>query len=636
MSRGGLLLRCVRRRARSWPTCRWRAPERRGSRPARARSACDEPASAGEAGAPRGRRRALPAAAAPARHRHRRGARRRPRRSRSPTCASPSGATGHHQGRPAPVLRRRGPRAAAPPAGPRDGDEALPERRGRPVLLHEARARAAAGLDRDLRHRRTAPATSSTSRWSRTCLRCSGWSTSAASTSTSGTRAATTWTAPTTSTSTSTRSRAAGFDAGARDGAGRARGARRARDAAPTRRRPARAASTSTCRSCAGPTQKEVWTLRQGARAGARRRAPGADHRRVPHREAARGPRAGGLQPERLGPHPGLRLLGAAAAARAPSPRRSRGRRSRPASRSRTSAWTTCRAASPARGDLFGAAARRADRAASASERPLLVSLPLAPPYAPMEARLVDEIPDGRRLAVRAQVGRLPLPRLPRRRPGRAPVEGRPAAGPLLPGGGRGLRALPARSLRPRRGDRDPGGRPPVLRRAAPAHPPRGEPDRAAAAETPAVVHRLRPAGGRRRARRWSSSRSLERRRRLEALRGQAPRAVATTSGSRRRHGRRGEGARLARHGGAGAGRRRWPSGWICPTSRRADRHGEGEAHAHRRLRGGRLPLRSRPRVVGSLLLGLYDDGRAAPPRRLHVRLPAADRKALAAPSSSR
>ena len=41
--------------------------------------------------------------------------------------------------------------------------------------------------------------------------------------------------------------------------------------------------------------------------------APAAGHRRVPRGQAAAGPRAGRLQPERLGPHPGLGLLGAAA-----------------------------------------------------------------------------------------------------------------------------------------------------------------------------------------------------------------------------------------------------------------------------------------------------------------------------------
>ena len=68
------------------------------------------------------------------------------------------------QGRPAPVLRRRRRRAAAARARPRDGDEALPERRVGRVLLHEARADAAAGVDRDLPDRSRQRATSSTFR----------------------------------------------------------------------------------------------------------------------------------------------------------------------------------------------------------------------------------------------------------------------------------------------------------------------------------------------------------------------------------------------------------------------------------------------------------------------------------------
>ena len=54
------------------------------------------------------------------------------------------------QGRPPSVLRRRRRRAAAASPRSRDGDEALPARRRGPVLLHEARADAAARLDRDL------------------------------------------------------------------------------------------------------------------------------------------------------------------------------------------------------------------------------------------------------------------------------------------------------------------------------------------------------------------------------------------------------------------------------------------------------------------------------------------------------
>ncbi|MEI2697698.1 MAG: hypothetical protein V9E94_04910 [Microthrixaceae bacterium] len=50
------------------------------------------------------------------------------------------------------------------------------------------------------------------------------------------------------------------------------------------------------------------------------------------------------------------------------------------------------------------------------------MDLPVQPPLAPMLAKASPELPDGARgqLLVRAQVGRLPLPGVPRRRRGRA------------------------------------------------------------------------------------------------------------------------------------------------------------------------------------------------------------------------
>ena len=207
----------------------------------------------------------------------------------------------------------------------------------------------------------------------------------------------------------------------------------------------------------------------------------------------------------------------------------------------------------------------------------------------------MDEIPRRSRLAVRAQVGRLPLPRLPRRRPDRAPVEDRPAAGPLLPGGGR----APARAARPplraRRRDRHPAGRPPVLRRSPPAHPPGREPDRAALAGAPRGAHRLRPAGGR-------AGQALVDRPLLRApaapgsLRGARRSPVATTSGSpppRRTRPRRAPGST-------------WRGGTLdgvvakrldLPYQRgERDRHAEGQAPPHGGLRGGRLPSTHRAR----------------------------------------
>ena len=55
-----------------------------------------------------------------------------------------------HQARSAAVLRRHLAVPAAAPRRPRHGDEALPERRRGRFFLHEARAGAAAGVDRDL------------------------------------------------------------------------------------------------------------------------------------------------------------------------------------------------------------------------------------------------------------------------------------------------------------------------------------------------------------------------------------------------------------------------------------------------------------------------------------------------------
>ncbi len=109
----------------------------------------------------------------------------------------------------------------------RDGDEALSERRRRRVLLHEARADAAARRGSAPAPSTTARATSSISRSSTTCRRCSGWSTSAASTSTSGTRAATTSIGPDYLHFDLDPGDGATFDQVRESGADRARGARR-------------------------------------------------------------------------------------------------------------------------------------------------------------------------------------------------------------------------------------------------------------------------------------------------------------------------------------------------------------------------------------------------------------------------
>ena len=65
------------------------------------------------------------------------------------------------------------------------------------------------------------------------------------------------------------------------------------------------------------------------------------------------------------------------------------------------------------------------------------MDLPVMPPVAPMLAKSVKEIPTGD-VSLRAQVGRLPLDHLPRRRRGRDRQPQREADDPLLPRGGRG------------------------------------------------------------------------------------------------------------------------------------------------------------------------------------------------------
>ena len=124
MSRGGLLLRCARARA-ELDTWRVRGALRHGpaaAAPGRGRVAT---ASARAAAAPR-----APAGIIPAGPRHGGGTAGREVRADQSAQAVLAGAR-HHQGGPAPLLRGGRARTPAAPARPRDGDEALPERRGR-------------------------------------------------------------------------------------------------------------------------------------------------------------------------------------------------------------------------------------------------------------------------------------------------------------------------------------------------------------------------------------------------------------------------------------------------------------------------------------------------------------------------
>ena len=102
------------------------------------------------------------------------------------------------------------------------------------------------------------------------------------------------------------------------------------------------------------------------------------------------------------------------------------------------------------------------------------MTLPIMPPLVADAGQGGDRDPERRRMALRAEVGRLPLHRLPRRRHDRAGQPQRAAVHPLLPRAARAAAGVAAPALRRRRRDRRAGHRRSRarLRRAAAAHPP--------------------------------------------------------------------------------------------------------------------------------------------------------------------
>ena len=259
--------------------------------------------------------------------------------------------------------------------------------------------------------------------------------------------------------------------AGARDRARRARRAGGAGHDARSSRPAARAGCTSTCRSSAGPLQKDGVAVRQGAGPAARAAASEADHRRVPRspsgravacwwtttrtRGAARSRRS-----TRFGRPRGHRLdAGHVAGGRAR--RRDRGLPHR----------TTCPARVRRRGDLWKpllAAARTVPPGGRA------VSLPLRFPYAPDGGR---DAP--RRCRAAASGSTSPSGTASAASPSatatRCGSRARPASrsGRYFPDVVESLRGARRQALRARRRDRHPGGRPALVRRAAPARPSR-------------------------------------------------------------------------------------------------------------------------------------------------------------------
>ena len=223
--------------------------------------------------------------------------------------------------------------------------------------------------------------------------------------------------------------------------------------------------------------------------------------------------------------------------------------------------------------------------------------LPIALPIKPMLAKLARDDPGRRRLAVRAEVGRVPLHRLPRRRRHRADQPQRAPVHPLLPRAARAAAGGAARAVRRRRRDRRPRPRRPRarLRRPAPADPPGGVagrrawPPRRRACSSPSTCSRSATSRG-------SDGRSVtdapSRRCSTPSRAGDPHRCFVTPASTDR--------AVAAEWFSAFEG-----AGLDGVVAKRLDDAvparqagpGQGQAPAHRRLRGRRLPHpQGRPR----------------------------------------
>src|SRR5829696_6897253 len=195
-------------------------------------------------------------------------------------------------------------------------------------------------------------------------------------------------------------------------------------------------------------------------------------------------------------------------------------------------------------------------------------------------------------LELRAQVGRVPDDRVPRRRRGRAGQPPGAAHDPLLPRGRPGREGQPAAALCRRRRDRGPRRRGPAarLRRFVAAHPSRGQPGRPPGRPDPGPSGRLRPARpGRGR------------------LHGQT---LHPTAGSPRGCPQRGAGAGPSHPGHDGISAKSLDGGYE--PDRRSWRKVKHTRTADCVVAGYRLHKRGQD-LVGSLLLGLYTgDGELA------------------------
>ena len=247
--------------------------------------------------------------------------------------------------------------------------------------------------------------------------------------------------------------------------------------------------------------------------------------------------------------------------------------------------------------------------AAAPNGNPTTMTLPLATDYPPMEAKLVDAIPRRAAVAVRAEVGRLSLPRVPRRRRRRAAVEGGPAARALLSGGRRGgavaageAFVLDGEIVVPEGGTLSFDD---LLQRIHPAESRVAE-ARAASIRRIYIVFDLLVDDA---ATRSSSSRSPSAAPRSKRSPRRTSPGVAAfrLSPATPTRAARSELVRVGRRGARRRHRQAARPARIAPAI--ATGMQKIKQHAHRRVRRRRISLRLERRdVVGSLLLGLYDD----------------------------
>ena len=231
---------------------------------------------------------------------------------------------------------------------------------------------------------------------------------------------------------------------------------------------------------------------------------------------------------------------------------------------------------------------------------------PIDPPVEPMLAKLATRASRGRGCALRAEVGRLPRHRLSRR--GRRLHPEPRAAGRsnrYFPEVHEAVLAQLPDRLRGRRRDRHRHRPRAGLRRAADAPAPGRSRDREAGAGDARIVRRVRPAGRRR-----PDLRDAAAGRPARAARTAAAPASRPRSTSRRSPATAPQAAEwLQRFEGAGPRRRHRQGRVGCPISRASARCSRSSTSAPPTA-SSPASAGTRPAValVGSLLLGLYDD----------------------------